>query len=64
MTSRMEIAARVVRLPEVLSFLLYLKSNLVAASCFLLMLHRADHSCKAIDAFDQRILIFPLRECE
>ena len=53
-------ATGVTRLPEVFGFLFYLKSNIVAPSGVLLMLHRADHSCKAIDAFDQRILIFPL----
>lgn len=51
-------------LPESLCFLFHLKPNLVTTSSILLVLHGLDHSRKALDAFDQRILIFPLWVCE
>lgn len=47
-------------LPEVPGLLLKLDPNFVAASRCLLMLHRAEYSCEALNAFDQRLLIFPL----
>lgn len=50
-----------VYLPEAFRFLLHLKADLVAASSVLLVLHRADYSCKALDALDQCFLVFPLR---
>jgi hypothetical protein len=51
-------------LPEIFCLLLHLESDFVTASSLLLMLHRADHSGKALDALNQRILIFPLVLCE
>lgn len=52
------------RSPEVLRLLLHLKSDLVTTISVLLMLHRLDNGRKALDAFDQRIFIFPLLACK
>lgn len=48
------------RLPEVLCLLFHLQSDLVTTCSILLVLHRLDHGRKALDAFDQSILVFPL----
>ena len=52
------------RSPEVLRFLLHMEPDLVTASSVHLVLHRLDHGRKALDAFDERVLVFPLMACE
>ena len=44
--------------------MLHLKANLVATGEVPLGLHCADDARKTLDAFDQRILIFPLQACK